>query len=394
MKKLLIIFLITSVTFGTLTIERVESKPPLHLLVRNGTLSGFVDIAANDPCRVGVISFEDWTTFNNKEDAITAGDANQIWKGNKTWGYLDSNDISGIETDPCWTNYLALHPYNDANWNTAYGWGNHASAGYYKSGDSPTFANITDSGYLSLGTGVGAAATPINIDYDIDSGNLTGLNLNLTNTRVAALGNTKGLSFTAEWKPADALTANRNSTGIYGIFGVAKIDSTNITSAYNVTTSNLVGIYAQIQATKGASHGGAVTVTAGKGLYILDAALAGTTPTITTLTGLYLDTMTKGGTNWQIYSTGGNSAFGGNTSFGKETTPAASVDGTTGLFSSTLGVTGITTTGGITSTADINSVSYSANGIAGISTIVYTVDGNSTLHTLTFTKGLLTGVTP
>jgi hypothetical protein len=49
---------------------------------------------------------------------------------------------------------------------------------------------------------------------------------------------------------------------------------------------------------------------------------------------------------------------------------------------------------GITSTADINSVGYSANGTVGIDKIIYVVDGNSTLHTLTFTKGLLTGVSP
>lgn len=32
---------------------------------------------------------------------------------------------------------------NSANWNTAYGWGNHASAGYYSSGSSPTFGTVT-----------------------------------------------------------------------------------------------------------------------------------------------------------------------------------------------------------------------------------------------------------
>lgn len=32
---------------------------------------------------------------------------------------------------------------NSGNWNSAYGWGNHASEGYYKSGNSPTFNTVT-----------------------------------------------------------------------------------------------------------------------------------------------------------------------------------------------------------------------------------------------------------
>lgn len=61
---------------------------------------------------------------------------------------IDNLTLGGSETDPIFTTSAAygITTILISNWNTAYGWGNHASAGYYKSGDTATFANITDNG--------------------------------------------------------------------------------------------------------------------------------------------------------------------------------------------------------------------------------------------------------
>lgn len=219
-------------------------------------------------------------------------------------------------------------------------------------GTTLTAGGLKTAGYLSLGTGVGAAATPIYADYDISASSLTGLTLNTTTTKTAAPGisNIIGLGFLSEWRPSDDMTANRTSTGaLYGLYGAAKINSTDLTSGYNIAVPSAQGGYFWVAATKGASHTGTVTITNGYGVRIADAVISGT-PTITTLYGLHLAQMTKGGTNWQLYSVGGDSAFGGNTRFGGVTAPTVALDVTgAGLFSSTLGVTGlITATGGLT----------------------------------------------
>jgi hypothetical protein len=42
---------------------------------------------------------------------------------------------------------------NSANWNTAYGWGDHSGAGYYHSGDSPSFVATTQTGDITFDNG-------------------------------------------------------------------------------------------------------------------------------------------------------------------------------------------------------------------------------------------------
>lgn len=109
------------------------------------------------------------TTITNligtKEPAITAGTTAQYWRGDKTWQTLPVYTLSGLggvpttrtitingtsydlSADRSWSITSMIYPSagiavstgsawgtsitdNSSNWNTAYSWGNHASAGY------------------------------------------------------------------------------------------------------------------------------------------------------------------------------------------------------------------------------------------------------------------------
>jgi hypothetical protein len=108
--------------------------------------------------------------------------------------------------------------------------------------------------------------------------------------------------------------------------------------------------------------------------------------TVTNAYGLTVAAQTIGSTsNWTIYCLGGNSAFGGNTSFGKVTAPTVSVDGIAGLFSTTLGVTGlITATGGIV-VSDLTAGRVTFAGASG--RLVDDADLTFSTDTLMATKG-------
>jgi hypothetical protein len=105
------------------------------------------------------------TLIGTKEPTITAGTTSQYWRGDKTWQTLPTYSLSGLggvpttrtltingsaldlSADRSWTIDSMVYPSagialstgtgwgtsianNSANWNTAFGWGNHASAGY------------------------------------------------------------------------------------------------------------------------------------------------------------------------------------------------------------------------------------------------------------------------
>jgi len=88
------------------------------------------------------------------------------------------------------------------------------------------------------------------------------------------------------------------------------------------------------------------------------------TGVITNAYGIYLATQTDGGTNWQIYSVGGNSAFGGNTRFGGVTAPVATVD-VTGTVTASGAITGASFSVGAAAgqSCDLSAGGTSTNGV-------------------------------
>ncbi|MFZ2038494.1 MAG: tail fiber domain-containing protein [Minisyncoccia bacterium] len=110
----------------------------------------------------GTLSAADWNTFNNKQPAgsylISESDplfmsASSTYLSTTTAAatyYLASNPDGYIssfaELDPVYTaSSWSTTTNNSANWNTAFGWGNHANAGYLTSA-------IASSTYLSIAT--------------------------------------------------------------------------------------------------------------------------------------------------------------------------------------------------------------------------------------------------
>lgn len=81
------------------------------------------------------------TTSNKLFIDNSSTNAPLIW-GDFTTGVRKVKINGSLEV----TNGITGSGFNTTNWNTAYSWGNHASAGYYKSGNSVTFATITASG--------------------------------------------------------------------------------------------------------------------------------------------------------------------------------------------------------------------------------------------------------
>ncbi|MCK9393317.1 hypothetical protein M0Q03_00745, partial [bacterium] len=53
-----------------------------------------IDIANSDGTHTGLLTSSDWSTFNNKQNQITAGTASQYYRGDKTWQTLDKSAVS------------------------------------------------------------------------------------------------------------------------------------------------------------------------------------------------------------------------------------------------------------------------------------------------------------
>jgi hypothetical protein len=94
--------------------------------------------------RVKVSSFSDYLNISETDPVFTSSVASSItvgniqnWNAAYEWGDHSSAGYltSFTESDPTFTSSPAYNVTNlsISNWNTAYGWGNHASAGYLKS---------------------------------------------------------------------------------------------------------------------------------------------------------------------------------------------------------------------------------------------------------------------
>ena len=137
----------------------------------------------------------------------------------------------------------------------------------------------------------------------------------------------RGINFISGWQPADGATNNRTITLEEGGVGLVRINTTNVTNAYNytITTANCFNAQATLQ--RGASHTGAATITTLNMFKANNPAIVSGTPTVTNLTAFYDAGMTLGtSTNWGLGINTTNNYINGSLSIGKATAPTVPLD--------------------------------------------------------------------
>lgn len=79
---------------GSISISATGLESPLTFnspLVRNVDT---ISINQANTTTNGYLSFNDWNTFNNKQDLIAAGTINDYWRGDKTWQTLNTSAVA------------------------------------------------------------------------------------------------------------------------------------------------------------------------------------------------------------------------------------------------------------------------------------------------------------
>ncbi|MDD4980710.1 MAG: hypothetical protein PHC54_05530, partial [Candidatus Omnitrophica bacterium] len=112
------------------TVDNFSFEAPLTFTTPLSRSTNTISILQAGTNTSGYLSFTDWNTFNNKQNAgaYLTTETDPVWGSAKT-GYFkkDTDDLDDISTG---TTNIHFTPSLKSNYDTAYGWGDHASAGY------------------------------------------------------------------------------------------------------------------------------------------------------------------------------------------------------------------------------------------------------------------------
>jgi len=176
-------------TTGTLTIGNGTNQARLILKKADNNVSNHIEFY-NGTTRVGEIGAEDtsWLRINQESaqniytPRYIRADAGFFVDGTSKGINGSGNFIGGTIT--------GASDANVSNWNTAYGWGNHASAGYSTAAGVEDNADVTDTANvvaaLTAGSNIQIAAngtisaTDTNTTYSVGDGGLTQKNFTTT----------------------------------------------------------------------------------------------------------------------------------------------------------------------------------------------------------------------
>ena len=193
---------------------------------------------------------------------------------------------------------------NSANWNTAFGWGNHASAGYAASGHNhsgvyePVLGNPANNGYVLSSTTTGTRSW-VAMSGGVAWGSITGTLSSQTDLNTA-LGNKQGISAnltslagltyaSASFVKMTAAGTFSLDTNAYSVSGHTHTTA-NITDWATATSSFLTSVpnnsvsYAKLSVYNGASQGNCLTYDSTYGLTWSAMAAASHTHTTANLT--------------------------------------------------------------------------------------------------------------
>jgi hypothetical protein len=136
---------------STIAKSFVISHPPLTFS------AGALAITQSDATHDGYLSSTDWSTFNAKEPAITAGTTSQYWRGDKTWQTLDKAAVglgnvenTALSTWAGSTNLITLGVVTNGTWQAT------AVAVLYGGTGSTTASGARTNLGLAVGTDVQA----------------------------------------------------------------------------------------------------------------------------------------------------------------------------------------------------------------------------------------------
>jgi len=204
--------------------------------VANGTTTPVItlNIPTASATNRGVLSAADWTTFNSKG----SGTVTSVGMTTPTGLTVTGSPVttSGTLALSMTAGYAIPTTASQANWDTAYGWGNHASAGYVVSGGA-------------LGTP--SSGTLTNCTFPTLNQNTTGTASNVTGTVAIANGGTGQTTASAAFNALSPVT----STGDL-IVGNGTNSSTRLgigTNGYVLTSNGTTATWA---AASGGGGGG------------------------------------------------------------------------------------------------------------------------------------------
>ena len=145
------------------TEDAAESTIQEDAVTQGDTSSGFFQGSPEQT------STNDYTTHVGTIYTVGDGGLTQ-----KNFTAEQSSKLSGVATSA--NNYILPFTDNSTNWDTAYGWGSHATAGYLTSVDASSInsASVTD-GYVLTADGAGNAAWEASTGGSSGSGNAESL---------------------------------------------------------------------------------------------------------------------------------------------------------------------------------------------------------------------------
>ena len=181
-----------------------------------------------------------------------------------------------------------------------------ADASFTYNGTTVTHATTISQSYSSA-----SATNALTLSNTWSNTSGTSIDLNITPT-ISNASSSSGSFFGLNIQPAYS-SVSQNVTG-----HVRPITVHCNTPASSTTISNNYGLLVQM----GRSNAG--TVSTQVGLYVNQ--LAASAGTITTMYGMYIENMTAGGTNYAIYSNGGQSIHVGNLRIGSTSNPSVALD--------------------------------------------------------------------
>ena len=254
------------------------------------TNTGSIGIAQANGYTNGFLSSSNWTTFNSKENAITAGTTSQYFRGDKTWQTLNSDNTPEGTTNLYYTSARVLN-----NILTGFSTTNSAILGtdnilqaFGKTQGQLNNLSTSSHAALTLGTTNGLSLIGQQLSLSLSSSTITG-----------ALSNTDWTTFNSKQSAGNYITALTGDVTALGPGSVVATIANNAVTNAKIANAT-IDITTKVTGTLPVANGGTgVTTSTGSGSVVLSNSPTLVTPTLgvaiaTTINGLTPTALTAG----------------------------------------------------------------------------------------------------